>query len=216
VPSEENLSGAASDSTSASASLAPVGSQADILNRLQQLQPPSWFAVGMVPIRDALLSGVANAFAAVFSLFTYLKRQTRIASSTDGFLDLVSFDFFGNKLPRGPNQSDPSFLANIQANLFAQQNTRDAIIGVLAKITGRTPIMIEPGRAADVGSYDSGNCAYDTAGPYGATDFPYQSFVTAFRPLAGSPQFGIADADIYAAVEGVRMGATIVWVQILD
>jgi hypothetical protein len=192
-----------------------VGSQADILNRLQRLQPPGWFAVGMVPIRDALLTGVANALAFIFSLFVYLRQQTRIATATDGFLDLISFDYFGNKLPRG-NATDQSFKASIQANLFAKRNTRTAIIGVLTMVTGRTPILIEPGRAADVGSYDVGNCAYDTAGPYGATDFPYQSFVTAFRPLAGSPQFGITDADIYAAIEGVRLGASIVWTQILD
>jgi hypothetical protein len=192
----------------------PVGSQADILNRLQRLQPPGWFAVGMVPIRDALLTGVANALAFVFSLFAYLKLQTRIASATDGFLDLISFDFFGNELPRG-NQTDQSFKASIQANLFAKRNTRAAIIGVLTQITGRAPVVIEPARAADVGAYDVGNCAYDTVGPYGSTDFEYQSFVTAFRPLAGTPQFGITDADIYAAIEGVRLGASIVWTQIV-
>jgi hypothetical protein len=170
----------------------------------------------MVPIRDALLTGVANALAFIFLLFIYVKQQARIATSTDGFLDLTSFDFFGDKLPRSLNQSDASFLSNIQANLFPKQNTRDAIIGVLTMVTGRAPIMIEPGRAADVGAYDVGNCAYDAMGPYGATDFPYQSFVTAFRPLPGTPQFGITDSDIYAAIEGVRMGATICWTQILD
>jgi hypothetical protein len=193
-----------------------VGSQADILNRLQRLMPPGWFAVGATPIRDALLAGIANAFAFVFSLFAYLKLQTRVATATDGFLDLISFDFFGNALPRAASQLDPSYRASIQASLFPRRNTRTAIIGVLTQVTGIAPIVFEPGRAADAGCYNVGTMAYNTAGAYGSLNLPYQSFVTAYRPRPGSPQFGISDADIYAAAERVRMGGTVIWVRILN
>lgn len=193
-----------------------IGDRADIVARLQQLMPPGWFAQGETPIRDALLAGIANALAFVFSLFTYLKLQTRVATATDGFLDLISFDYFGNGLPRAVSQLDPSYRANIQASLFPQRNTRAAIVGVLTNVTGIAPIVIEPGRSADTGGYNVGNVAYSTAGCYGSLTTPYQSFVTAFRPRAGTPQFGITDADIYAAVERIRMGGTIIWIRILN
>lgn len=192
-----------------------TGDQSDFINRLQRLMPPGWFAQGATPIRDALLAGIANAFAFVFSLFVYLKLQTRIATATDGWLDLIAFDFFRGALPRGAGQLDPSYKARIQASLFPKRNTRAAIIGVLTQITGRVPIGFEPGRAADSGGY-SGGAYYGVAGGYGSTAYPYQSFVTAFRPLAGTPQFGISDADIYAAIESVRMGGTKVWIKILS
>lgn len=220
----------------------PIGTQADILSRLQDLMPPGWFARGATPIRDALLTGIANAFAFTFSLFAYLRLQTRIATATDGFLDLIAFDYFGNDLPRGPSQSDASYKSRIQSGLFPQRNTRAAIINVLTQITGRTPIVFEPARPADCGAYNKGVLAYNTAGGYGSLAYPYQSFVTAFRPHGtGIPNVagyniptgayntgsqaeyataaftaGVNDNDIYAAINSVRMGATIVWARILS
>ena len=218
-----------------------VGTQADIFIRLQLLMPPGWFALGATPIRDALLTGIANALAFCFSLFAYLRLQTRIATATDGFLDLIAFDFFGTKLPRGPNQTNASYRSNIQANLFPKRNTRAAIIGVLTQITGRVPQVFEPTRPADTGGLNSGTFALGAAGGLGSLAYPYQAFVTAFRPhgsgIAGVPGLGnpqgalnvgtlecigasqidgITDNDIYAAVNSVRTGATILWTRILS
>lgn len=192
-----------------------TGSQADFLNRLQLLMPHGWFPNGASSLRDALLTGIANMLAFVYSLFAYVRLQTRIATATDGFLDIIAGDFFGTNLPRGA-LGDPSYRARIQASIFLTRNTRAALINVLTKITGRTPIVFEPARAADTGGYRVGTLAYGVAGAHGSLSYPYQSFVTAFRPLAGTPQFGITDADIYAAAEGVRMGATVLWVKILS
>jgi hypothetical protein len=192
-----------------------VGSQTDIVNRLQRLMPNGWFASGATPIRDALIVGAANAFALIFSLFAYLKNQTRIATATDGFIDLISLDLFGAELPRG-TLIDASYRSRIKSSVFPQRNTRAAIIAVLTHITGRVPTVFEPARAADTGAYNNGTLAYGVAGAYGSLLYPYQSFVTAYRPLAGSAQFGISDADIYAAVESVRMAGTIRWVKILS
>lgn len=192
-----------------------TGDQNDFLSRLQQLMPHGWFPNGNSALRDALLTGIANMLAFVYSLFAYVRLQTRIATATDGFLDLIAFDFFGNNLLRG-TLGDTSYRARIQASIFLAKNTRPSLINVLTLITGRTPIVFEPARAADTGAYNNGTVAYAVAGAYGSLQYPYQSFVTAFRPLVGTPQYGITDADIYAAVEGVRMGATVVWLRILN
>lgn len=217
------------------------GNQPDIVNRLKRLQPPGWFAEGATPIRDALLTGIANVLAYVFSLFTYLKLQTRIATMTDGFLDMTAGDYFGDGLQRELNQSDASYRSRIQAELLPLKNTRQAIINALTLITGRAPIVFEPGRIQDTGAYNAGTLAYNTAGGYGSMQYPFQCFVVAYRPLgSGIPNIAgyniptgayntgsqasyvslsqitgqITDGDIYAAVEGVRMGACIIWMRI--
>jgi hypothetical protein len=176
--------------------------------------PHGWFQNGNSALRDALLTGIANMFAFVYSLFAYVRLQTRIATATDGFLDIIAGDFFGPNLPRG-TLADSSYRARIQASIFLTRNTRTALINVLTKITGRTPIVFEPARVADTGVYNNGTAAYGVAGAWGSLKCPYQSFVTAYRPLVGSPQYGITDADIYAAAEGVRMAGTQIWVRIL-
>jgi hypothetical protein len=219
-----------------------TGDQSDILNRLQRLMPPGWFAPGQTPIRDALLTGIANALAFVFSLFTYLKLQTRIATATDGFLDLIAFDYFGNSLRRLPNQSDASYQSRIQSSLLPLRNTRQAIINAVALVTGRPPIVFEPRRPLDTGVYNGPGLAYSAVGGYGSLAYPYQSFVTAFRPAGtGIPNVagygistgayntgsqaeyataeftsGVNDDDIYAAINSVRLGGTIVWTRIIS
>jgi len=190
--------------------------QAEFTNRLQQLVPHGWFSNGLVPVRDALLTGIANIFAFVLSLLAHVRLQSRIATATGGFLDMIAWDFFGSNLVRQANQTDTSFRSRIQSAIFLERATRKAVITILTQVTGRVPTVFEPQRAVGTGAYNVGVVAYDIAGAYGSLNIPYQSFVTAFRPLAGSPQFGISDADIYAAIENVRMAGTIIWVRILN
>lgn len=219
-----------------------VGDQGDILQRLQNLMPPGWFAPGATPIRDALLAGIANAFAFIFSLFTYLKLQTRIATATDGFLDLISFDFFGGKLPRAGGQADSSFRNQIIAFLFRQRNTREAIILVIQQLLGTTPAIIEPQRAGDAIAIDcASTVGIDVAGVVGDGGMPLQCFVTVTLPTSlaiatpmiagyGIPfgGYGIGQmayasaptidpvqaADIYAALESVRPVTGVIWTRI--
>jgi hypothetical protein len=219
-----------------------TGDQADITNRLQQLLPHGWFQNGLVPIRDAILFGCANIFAFVFSLLVYVRLQTRIATATDGFLDMIATDFFGNSLLRQANQSDTSYRSRIQSAIFLGRGTRNAVIRVLTQLTGRKPIVFEPQRTSDTGVYNGPGLAYNTAGGYGSLQYPYQSFVTALRPLSSGLQPGLAgygtpngayngpssleyvnlaqiqgavqDSDIFAAVDSVRVCGTIIWVRI--
>lgn len=215
----------------------PIGSQPDIVTRLQRLMPNGWFTNGLSQVRDALLAGCATAFAFIFSMFAYIRQQTRIATATDGFLDLIATDYFGDELLREPGQLDPSYRARILSSIFLERDTRSAIIGVLTQLTGRVPIVFEPARIPDAGAYNSNLMAYGV-GRYGSMNYPYQAFVIAFRPfnngisniggyntpLAGynTPQAayvslenpGVQDSDIYAAIASVHVFGTIVWTQI--
>lgn len=153
-----------------------TGDQADFQQRLIRLMPDGWFANGQTPLRDALLLGIANAFSFIYSLLAYARLQTRIATATDFFLDIIAFDFFGGKLSRVFGQSDSSFRAAIISLLFRKRCTRQAIIAVIQQLLGVTPIVIEPARASDVGCLDE-TLYLDTVGVLGSDRMPLQAFV---------------------------------------
>jgi hypothetical protein len=158
-----------------------VGDQGDIVNRLQRLMPNGWFPNGASAIRDALITGIANMFAFIYSLLAYVRLQTRIATATDGWLDMIAADYFGTGLPRGAAEPNERYRGRIIANVLLERATRRGLIRMLTSLTGRVPIVFEPARPADTGGYSVG-AGYGTFGGYGNLGLPYQSFVTAFRP----------------------------------
>ncbi len=218
------------------------GDQADMLARLRALLPNGWFS-GSSPVLDTVLSGLAWALAQVYALIAYARLQTRLATATDGFLDLIAFDFFGQTLPRKSQESDPSFRKRIQAQLLIEKGTRTGLIKSLTLLTGRAPLVFEPTRGQDTGYYDTPTTmGYDVAGAYGEYDLNHQAFVIAYRPttsgipgIAGydDPQGAydvptssteytdqsmingyLSDADIYNAIDQVKPVGTIVWTAI--
>ncbi|WP_435607731.1 phage head spike fiber domain-containing protein [Pseudomonas knackmussii] len=129
-----------------------TGDQQNMFDRLVGLLPAGWFGDSN-PIRDALLWGYAQALAWAYTLYLYAKAQARIKTATDGWLDLIALDFFGNNLLRNSNQADSSYRNRILINIFRERATRHAVEQVLLDLTGRMPKIIEPARPADVGAY---------------------------------------------------------------
>lgn len=218
-----------------------TGDVQDLETRLQRLIPWSWFPLGLAPLYVGLIAGLAAAFSQVYGLLAYVKNQARLQTTTDGFLDLTAFDFFGNKLPRRNGESDPAYQQRISINLFRRRVTRASVVKILEDLTGQTPTIFEPRRAADTGAYGAPNCGYGVAGGYGSRQLPLQVFVTAYRPsgkgIPGVAGYGIAvggyrvggqleyasiglvgqnvaDADIYAAVNSVRAVCVTLWVNV--
>ncbi|WP_145533555.1 hypothetical protein [Yersinia alsatica] len=216
------------------------GDQQDIETRIRSLLPPSWFG-DEHPIIDAIIVACANSLAWCYTLYLYAVMQTRINTATDGWLDIISYDFFGNNLQRESGQSDDVFRNQIKINLFRERGTRQAIIDILTEMTGKEPIIFEPQRPQDTGAYGGPTIGYGMAGGYGSLMIPYQAFVTAFRPTGsgipfvagyGSTPSGysipsrgqyasqsmltgfITDAQVYEAVAAVKMEGTIVWVRL--
>jgi hypothetical protein len=184
-----------------------TGDAADIAARMNLLLPVGWFS-GLVPFKDALVAGVASVFAFIYSLFGYVREQTRIATATDGFLDLIAGDFFGANLPRNAGELDGSYRPRIQASLFLEKGTRADVIRVVTQLTGNAPLIVEPSRPADCGGYGIA-MGYSTAGRLGSRVHPYQAFLTVARGTSAS------DAGLYAAIDSVRPVATIVWTKLL-
>jgi hypothetical protein len=217
-----------------------TGDQTDFVARLKAVLPGGWFR-DATPILDGVLNGIAWALSLVYGLAAYARLQTRIGTATDGFLDLISLDFFGSKLPRKPQEMDSAFRARILSQLFLEKATRRGLIRVLQLLTGRTPLVFEPARIADTGAYSTNTMGYGVAGAYGSLALPFQAFVMAYRPTGqGIPFVGgygssvgaystpsqleyanpsliqgvVQDADIYAAIDAVKPAGTIIWTRI--
>lgn len=217
-----------------------IGDSDDMIARMNAVIPNGWFP-DVSPVKDAILAGWAYCLSLAYSLIAYSKLQTRIATATDGFLDLVAFDYFGSYIARRVNELDTSLRARIQQNLLRQKATRAGIIKLLTDLTGNVPIVFEPWRPLDCGAYGANICGYGVAGGYGSVALPYQAFITAFRPLGqgipfiagyGNPEGAyntgsyaewanlseisgaVTDADIYAAIADAKVEGTLAWTQI--
>ena len=122
--------------------------------RLRTVLPTRWFP-DSAPVLDGLLSGLASGWSWAYQLLRYVKAQTRIATATDVWLDIIANDYFGDRLARRAGQSDGAFRNRIQRELFRERGTRGAIIAVLHDLTGRAPLVFEPARTTDTGGYAS-------------------------------------------------------------
>jgi hypothetical protein len=220
-------------------SLSPTaGTQSDIVARLKSVLPNGWFP-DSTPVLDGLLNGLASAWTNLVSLLGYTQLQTRIATATDIFLDLVAQDFFAGGMVRGASEPDSSLRARIQASLLAPRATRNALTTKLVELTSRPADIFEPARLQDTGAYTIASAlAYNTAGGYGSFALPFQCFVHAYRPFGagvsntngyggGASGYGVGqaqyttpamaastirDSDITAAIAAIMPVATTAWV----
>lgn len=212
-----------------------TGDHSDISARIKALLPFSWFQ-GETPIVDALVQAPAWALSTNYAQITYAALQTRIKTATDGWLDIISSDFFNTDLPRLPNETDANFRARILASLFVKGPRRSDMSAVLTIITGTKPDIFEPSNPTDSYGWDAG-LYWDQQGRLG-DPMPYQSLVTAYRPAGSAMDLGeydaftfswdswgawsdttptsLTDAAIIAAVESTRALGTIVWLRIAN
>lgn len=164
-----------------------VGDREDMLRRLRAVLPARWFPDD-APILEGLLTGLSTAWQWSYDLLHYVRMQTRAATATDIWLDIIALDFFGNTVVRRQGQGDLSFRNRIRRELFRERATRGAIVAILEDLTGRSPVVFEPSRITDTGGYGSfsgggGAVGYGVAGGWGSLNLPFQCFITAFRPL---------------------------------
>lgn len=216
-----------------------TGDDTDMRARLNSVLPP-WFSDDN-PILNAFLAAAATVLAWLYTLFAYAKDQTRIASATGIWLDIIAQDFFGALLRRKVNEKDDSYRARILSSILRPRATRSAIKRILTDLTGHEPTLIEPFSPADCGAYGTGYGGYGVAGAYGSMLIPAEAFVIARRPslpgvanvagYGGAPAgYGVAsqscyttqtmsdgrvtDEAIYAAVAEAHAAGVRVWVAI--
>jgi hypothetical protein len=184
-----------------------IGDANDFKSRLMALLPLRWFA-DTTPVASALLAGISDGWTWLYGQLGYVGLQTRIATATDSFLDLISQDYLGATLPRKFGETDASFRARIQREMFRARATRPALVAELTNLTGRAPAVFEPTRPADTGAWGH-MLGYNRAGGWGSLMMPFQVFVTAYRPLGTGLPFvgGWGSIPIAHGVGGWNGGA---------
>jgi len=180
-----------------------TGDLADMLARLRAVLPARFFP-DSAPVLDGLLTGLSWGWSCLYGLLEYAGKQTRIATATDVWLDMIACDFFGRRLSRHSREADAEFSMRIRRELLRERGTRAALISVLTDLTGRTPTVFEPACAADTGGWGLA-LGYGMAGGWGSLSLPFQCFVTAYRPHGT----GISSVSGWGDVSGgYGIGAT--------
>jgi hypothetical protein len=186
-----------------------AGLNSNIIARLQKWLPTGWFPNKIGTRIFATLAGFSAALSTVLAQINYVKLQTRIKTATDGFLDLISWDYFGPSLPRLTNEQDKAFRVRILANLLRPRATRAGMIAAITSLTGNAPIVVEPKRPLDTGGYGAPCGGYNKAGAYSNPSvWQYQCFITVF--LGNNVTF----AQVCAVIEATKPVATQIWVAV--
>jgi hypothetical protein len=164
-----------------------TGDSADILDRVKKLLPARWFA-WVAPNRDAILGALSDIGAWCYSWIIYARLQSRIATGTDIWLDIISLDFLGRAILR-QGASDSVFRALITATILKERVTRHGMFQAVKTLTGNDPVIFEPWSAGDAGAYSNfslaqsyGQMGYGVGrGGYGSYQFPGQVFMKVIR-----------------------------------
>ncbi len=186
-----------------------IGDENDFGSRLRLTLPDHWFA-DTPPVLQGLLGGLSSAWAMLYSVLQVVKQQSRIATATNGFLDLASADFFADRLPRRTSEDDNAFRARILAAMQRERATRASLIAA-ASDAGFTAQVFEPARIADTGAYSvAGAIAWSVAGGWGSLEMPLECLVTA-QGGSGADQGILEDALTQALPAG-----GIAWLRVTD
>lgn len=172
-----------------------TGDLNDITARIAATFPP-WVPTSL-PIINAVLTGVARGFAHVYRLLQFMRTQSRIKTATGGFLDLISYDYFGTNMLRRKAEPDSVFQARLLLELLRPRVTLAAVRQMLIDLTGRVPLIIEPGYPGNIGAWDVGTFAFDASGCWINAGIGNQVFITAFRPIGNGVPL-VSGYDSYA------------------
>jgi hypothetical protein len=161
-----------------------TGDTSDFVRRLRAVLPARWFPAS-APVLTGVLTGFASVWASLYTLLIYVIRQSRIATATGVFLDMIALDFFQGRISRNKSEPDTHFRLRILTEILRPRATRAAVSQALTDLTGIRPIIFEPADTTDTGGYNRGGVGYNVAGGWGDLDLPFQAFITAFRPSGG-------------------------------
>lgn len=217
-----------------------TGDQNDMIRRLKAIIPDWFSSTVATPLLDGVLAAAGAALGHSFDLRTYAHAQIRIRTATDGWLDLIAYDYFGLAFRRRAEQSDESFRQGIIDEILRARGTRPGVIKALADLTGKEPFYFEPANATDTGGIGTGSMGWTMAGRWGSLAHPHQAFIRPYRPagssipniigfggggggygtgafMYASPQFvdaEVTDQDIYRAIERSKPAGTIMWTSV--
>lgn len=197
-----------------------TGDTDDMTNRLLRALPPWFGADDEHPVLTALLTGIAWVLSWLYSAYLFAKAQTRIATSTGGWLELSSYDFFGTTLPRLNGEGDAKYSRRIRLEVLRDRQTRNAIDRAVYDLLGVHPTIFEAWNPVDCGGIGApAGLALSRVGKYGSLRKPYevligfpypQNYGIPIRPGLGDPQGGLGSILSFAdQTEIVGVGAAV-------
>lgn len=157
-----------------------TGDADDILSRIRRGLPPWFGRDGDAPALDALLSGVAALLAWFYGLYQFTRAQTRVATSTGGWLDLSAGDVAGGDLPRFSGETDAAYARRIRLEPLRDRNTIPAIRKAVFDITGIEPDVYEGFDTFGNGAFGASNLALSRAGRWSSTQLAFVVLVTVY------------------------------------
>lgn len=190
--------------------------------RLRELLPAGWFPTApnageteQAPTLNGVLYGIASVFSAAWTLLQNIFDQQRLGTATGGMLEIYADDFFGDGLPRHPDEPDDDYRARIKTSLFPTLGTRPSLERALTSSWDTEWRIIEPRNASDTKGYGSvtdagagGGYGYETTElRYGTLLAPFQAFISLRQtPTFNPPQI------VLSSIESVRAGGMVMWV----
>jgi hypothetical protein len=216
--------------------------------RLRALLPYSWFPTTTAgqpsnsPVLDGVLKGYGAVWAGLWQQLQYAILQTRIATATDRFLEMLAADYLGAGFLRKPGETDTAFQVRIKAAIFAPEVTRTAIISRVTALTGIAPKFVEAFNPTDCGGWNQNAWGWGSGGAWGNHKATCQFFIVAYRPrivpVANNNGWGgflsgwgvglwrwlsgvqmapaVSDQDIINAILAAKAEGIVAWVQIQD
>lgn len=181
-----------------------TGSTSDILSRLKSYLPRGWFGdFTASPIVVGVMTGTASVMSVIYTLILFFWAQTRLQTSSGGWVDIWASDFLGTSLPRRLGETDAAYILRIQATIFQQLGTRPGMIKVLTTLTGRAPVIFEPANPYDSGCFgaNQGVNSFFGVARFGSIASPFSALITAYRPQVSGGLAGAAynDAPVISA-----------------
>lgn len=132
----------------------PTLTAVDYANRMAALFPPNWSspeARSPGGVLYAVMGMIGTGLSFENGAVQYAFAATRIQTAMNGALDLASLDFFGDRLPRNPGETDDSYRARILAAIMPAGATRAAVAAAVKAVVGVEPRIIEPWSPRDTG-----------------------------------------------------------------
>ena len=148
-------------------------SAAQLIGYFNALFPFRWVQPGESPVYNAIVASIVQVMGVIGDQVlklgqvvtvpllpigntvvvpvSALQLQLRLATADAPILDIAIHDFFGDSLPRLPNEANANYLNRALALLFQAKNTRNAIFNMLTNLTGQPPHIVNPNLPSDVG-----------------------------------------------------------------
>lgn len=185
----------------------PTGSSGDIHLRVLATLPRRWWR-WQAPVRTWIIGGIADSAAWCYSWIPYAALQSRIATATGMWLDLIAYDFLGRFLLR-QGASDTIFRRQITSTVLQERVTRKGMTQILTNLLGISPTIIEPWNPGDCGAWSGknqivGHGGYGRVGAWGSLELPNQVFIRISR--AGLGPAGVPAITGYGGYAGGYVG----------